>query len=87
MFKKIFFLLFIFNLSFIRQVAPLDGNESVIGCVEKIQQSYVGNRNTKKFHRTDCNSVYKIKDKNKTKLKNRKTAIEQGYVPCKICKP
>ena len=49
--------------------------------------AYIGNRNTKKFHRPSCSSVGQMKDKNKTPLATREEAIRQGYVPCKKCNP
>lgn len=49
---------------------------------------YVLNRNTKKFHRPDCNSVQDIKPKNKQEFSgNTETLIQQGYSPCKNCNP
>ncbi len=49
---------------------------------------YVANRNTKKFHHTDCGSVTDIKEKNKVNFEGtRNELIEQGYQPCKRCNP
>ena len=49
---------------------------------------YVLNRNSKKFHRPDCDSVNDIKDKNKGYYSgSREELIEQGYTPCCGCKP
>lgn len=49
--------------------------------------AYIGNRNTKKFHKPDCNSVGEMKESNKVRLASREDAIALGYVPCKRCKP
>lgn len=52
-----------------------------------ISNGYIGNANTHKFHRPGCSAVRRMKESNKVTLKNRETAINQGYIPCKICKP
>lgn len=49
--------------------------------------SYIGNRNTKKFHYADCGSVGQMNPANKVPLSSREEAISQGYVPCKNCDP
>lgn len=49
--------------------------------------SYVGNSNTGKFHMAGCSSVSKMSEKNKVFFSSRNEAINQGYVPCKICNP
>lgn len=48
---------------------------------------YVGNRNSKKFHYPNCNSVGQMKDSNKVILYSREEAIDKGYQPCKNCNP
>ena len=51
------------------------------------EATYIGNRNTKKFHRPDCPSVKSMSSKNKVSLSSRKEAIADGYTPCKRCNP
>lgn len=48
-------------------------------------QAYIGNRKTKKFHRTDCRSL--PAPKNMVNLPTREKAISDGYIPCKNCDP
>lgn len=48
--------------------------------------SYIGNKNTKKFHRASCSSVNDMKDSNKV-YESREYLIEHGYKPCKKCNP
>lgn len=50
-------------------------------------QSYVLNTNTKKFHRSSCSDVKRIKPENYATCNSRSEAIDSGYVPCKRCKP
>jgi len=49
--------------------------------------SYVGNRNTKKFHHESCNSALEIKPSNRVHIETREEAVNNGYVPCKRCNP
>ena len=49
--------------------------------------SYIGNRNTRKFHRASCSSVSQMNEGNKVGFDSRSEAIEGGYDPCKRCKP
>ena len=50
--------------------------------------TYVANTNTKKFHIPGCSSVTDMKESNKWNFTGtREELIEQGYEPCKRCKP
>ena len=50
--------------------------------------TYIGNKNTKKFHYPYCSSVSDMKEKNKVPLYGtRDEAIAQGYSPCGRCHP
>ena len=52
------------------------------------QHKYVLNKNTKKFHTPDCQSVSDMKEKNKEYFDGtREEALERGYSPCKRCNP
>ena len=51
------------------------------------QQTYIGNKNTKKFHYPGCYSVSRMKNSNKVYLSSRSSAINRGYSPCAICYP
>lgn len=51
------------------------------------ESSYIGNANTKKFHKASCSSIKKMSNANKVPLSSRSSAISQGYDPCGICKP
>ena len=52
-----------------------------------ITASYVGNKNTRKFHVSSCSSVADMKESNKVPLASREEAIAEGYEPCKRCNP
>ena len=50
--------------------------------------AYCLNTNTKKFHRTSCGDIKKMKDSNKQYTDaDRDTIIGWGYSPCKHCNP
>ena len=46
---------------------------------------YIGNKSSKKFHRSSCRSLHK--ESNRKYFPSRDKAISSGYVPCKICNP
>lgn len=48
---------------------------------------YIGNKNSKIFHESDCSSVGKMSEKNKVKFSNRQEAVDSGYTPCGSCEP
>ena len=47
--------------------------------------TYIGNINTKKFHRESCGSL--PDEKNRVYFETRDDAINRNYVPCKKCNP
>ena len=50
--------------------------------------SYILNKNTKKFHYSSCGSASRISEKNKgTHTGSRDELISQGYSPCGNCEP
>ena len=49
--------------------------------------TYIGNRNSKIFHKSTCESVSNMKEKNKVALSTREEAISLGYTPCQNCNP
>lgn len=52
------------------------------------QTTYIGNKNTKKFHYPDCSSVDQMKESNKKYMScTRDQAIQQGWDPCGRCCP
>lgn len=50
--------------------------------------TYILNKNTKKFHYPSCSSVSDMKEKNKQEFTgSRNEVIAMGYTPCKRCNP
>ena len=55
---------------------------------DKGNNTYIINRNTKKFHTPDCPSVEDIKENNKKTYKGSAEKLEEnGYEPCQRCHP
>lgn len=54
---------------------------------EQKEALYIGNRNSKKFHRPDCEGVARMKEENKVSFKSREEAVSAGYTPCSLCQP
>ncbi|MEN6351227.1 MAG: Ada metal-binding domain-containing protein, partial [Syntrophomonas sp.] len=46
---------------------------------------YIGNKNSKKFHLSTCQSL--PAKKNRIEFSSRAEALAQGYVPCQSCNP
>ena len=46
---------------------------------------FIANKNTCKFHTSDCSGL--PKEKNRIYFKTAKEALKEGYEPCKTCKP
>lgn len=46
--------------------------------------TFIGNKNSKKFHLPDCNSL--PKEENRVYFSSRNSAINEGYTPCSVCK-
>lgn len=52
------------------------------------KETYILNRNTKKFHKSTCSGVKDIKAENKEEYTgSRSDLIKEGYEPCGRCKP
>ena len=52
------------------------------------EQTYILNKNTKKFHKPECSSVDDIKAENKSGFTGtREELIEDGFDPCGKCRP
>ena len=49
--------------------------------------AYIGNSNSRKFHKASCSSVRDMRDYNKVGFDSRSEAIDAGYTPCKRCHP
>lgn len=51
----------------------------------EIDAPYIGNSNTRKYHRSTCSSVDDMKEEHKVPLMSVQEAEQNGYVGCKRC--
>ena len=49
--------------------------------------SYVGSKNSNKYHYPSCVWAERIKPGNRITFSSAKEARAAGYVPCKVCRP
>lgn len=62
--------------------------EPVVEEQKPIEQYYIINTNTGKFHYPTCRSIKRMKDKNKLEFTGtRDEELARGYSPCMICNP
>ena len=54
---------------------------------DKTTVSYLGNKNSKIFHKSTCSSAKKMLDSNKVYLKSADDFLKEGYKSCQRCKP
>ena len=55
---------------------------------ESATNTYILNNWSKKFHKPSCEYAQQISEKNKLVFTcTRQEVIDQGYIPCKVCKP
>lgn len=72
-----------------RQVSSVEASPSVTTLPQTTAPSvtYIGNQNSHIFHYDWCESVSKMKDKNKVYFSSREEAVNAGYKPCQRCNP
>lgn len=52
-----------------------------------VNYEFIGNKNTKLFHKSTCSSAKNMMEENKIGTNDRSELINAGYRPCKRCKP
>lgn len=73
---------------FIPTPTPEPTPEPVVEEQKPIEQYYIINTNTGKFHYPTCRSIKRMKDKNKLEFTGtRDDVLARGYSPCMICNP
>ena len=56
-------------------------------CADLPEGSYVGNRNSMKYHLPECEYGQAISERNLIVFENREAVLAAGYAPCGICRP
>ena len=54
---------------------------------KKTNIEYIGNLNSSIVHRSNCSSVSKMSPSNMVEFDSLDEALDEGYAPCKRCKP
>ena len=54
---------------------------------QNTKTEYIGNLSSHIFHKSTCGSAATMKEENKIIFYERDDAINEGYTPCKRCKP
>lgn len=54
---------------------------------ESIDTTYIGNKNSHKYHRSTCDGAVNMNEKNKVYFNSKQDAENDGYTPCKNCNP
>lgn len=54
---------------------------------KKKEKIYFGNKRSPTLHLSKCRWIKKMLPKNMVLFTSRQDAINQGYAPCKVCKP
>ncbi len=68
-----------------QSTAPPEIDKEQTSNIEDNETKYIGNKNSKIFHLTDCSNL--PNKKNRSYFDNKDEAINSGYRGCKICKP
>lgn len=53
--------------------------------VKILGETYIGNKNSKKFHISSCNTL--PAEKNRIYFSSRDKAVDSGFSPCSNCRP
>lgn len=62
--------------------------ENIVNELPKVETAYIANKNTKKFHRPNCEAVDMMNDENKIYLTDDfQSIINKGYLSCAKCDP
>ncbi len=62
-----------------------DSRENETSSPVESEITYIGNINSKKFHKSDCSTL--PAEKNRVYFSSRQEALQQGYSPCGKCDP
>ena len=54
---------------------------------QQTEPYYLGNKNSKRLHRPGCPLAAKMAPANRVRFTSLKEAYQQGYSPCRSCKP
>ncbi len=62
-------------------------DNNILHATDVPEGSYIGNKNSEKYHRFDCEYGAKVQDNNLIVFDTLEDAINSGYKPCGACHP
>ena len=62
-------------------------DSNILHATDVPEGSYIGNKNSEKYHRFDCEYGAKVQDNNLIVFDSLEDAINSGYKPCGACHP
>lgn len=62
-------------------------HNNILHATDVPEGSYIGNKNSEKYHRFDCEYGAKVQDNNLIVFDTLEDAINSGYKPCGACHP
>lgn len=62
-------------------------HNNILHATDVPEGSYIGNKNSEKYHRFDCEYGAKVQDNNLIVFDALEDAISSGYKPCGACHP
>ena len=67
------------------QAAGIESSAPKLSAVEVPTQIWIGNKNTKELHQTDCSHVNRMNESNKVEFASLQGALKLGYNGCHFC--
>jgi len=61
--------------------------ETAKTAIKPTEAGFVGNKDSKTYHKNDCKTAAKMKPANKVSLTSKADAEKAGFKACKVCKP
>ncbi len=61
--------------------------ETAKAAIKPSEPAFVGNKDSKTFHKAGCRTLAKMKPANRVSFATKAEAEKAGYKACKVCKP
>ena len=67
--------------------SDMPADNSILHATDVPEGSYIGNKNSEKYHRADCKYGDMVQDNNLIVFNTLEDALNSGYKPCGACHP
>jgi len=71
----------------LQKIARAEGKGLWAESAPEVPLTYIGNTNSKVFHKDYCSSAINMKEENKIYFESKTSALNESYEPCKRCNP